>query len=33
MTPLHCATDNENLDVIKYLVEKGADINAEGIIH
>ena len=29
MTPLHLAVGSGNLDMVKFLVEKGADINAK----
>ena len=28
-TPLHNATDNNNEDVVKLLIEKGANVNVE----
>jgi hypothetical protein len=28
-TPLHCAASNEKLEVLKYLIERGADVDAQ----
>lgn len=28
-TPLHAASAGDSLEIVKYLVEKGADVNAE----
>ena len=27
MTPLHCAAPHGHVDVVRYLVDKGADLN------
>nr|AAD33043.1 alpha-latrocrustotoxin precursor [Latrodectus tredecimguttatus] len=29
-TPLHAAASNDHIDVVKYLIQKGADVNAKG---
>ena len=26
-TPLYCATEQENIEMVKYLLEQGADVN------
>jgi ankyrin repeat protein len=31
-TPLHIATQNDDYDIVKLLVEHGADVNAENIL-
>jgi len=28
MTPLHCASHNNHLSIVEYLIYNGADINA-----
>ena len=27
MTPLHCAAPHGHMDIVRYLVEQGADLN------
>ena len=31
-TPLHCASDSGHLEIVKYLIENGADVNAKNTI-
>jgi len=31
-TPLHLATQNGNVDAVRYLVEKGANIEAKNMV-